>query len=96
MPHADATVVRKLAEAGAVLVAKTTVGAIAYGELVYDWRTSRSSQSISHAITVNYSLSLVSYKKDQVRVVASTGDLHLGGIDWNQCLLNAVAEQFVE
>ena len=41
-----------------------------------------------------FDLSLVSYKKDQVRVVASTGDLHLGGIDWNQCLLNAVAEQF--
>ncbi|MBI3865784.1 MAG: Hsp70 family protein [Planctomycetia bacterium] len=41
-----------------------------------------------------FDLSLVSYQKDQVRVVASTGDLHLGGIDWNQCLLNAVAEQF--
>src|SRR5579872_810458 len=41
-----------------------------------------------------FDLSLVSYTKDQVRVVASTGDLHLGGIDWNQCLLNAVAEQF--
>jgi molecular chaperone DnaK len=41
-----------------------------------------------------FDLSLVSYTKDQVRVVASSGDLHLGGIDWNQCLLNAVAEQF--
>jgi len=41
-----------------------------------------------------FDLSLVSYKKDQVRVIASTGDLHLGGIDWNQCLLSAVAEQF--
>jgi molecular chaperone DnaK len=41
-----------------------------------------------------FDLSLVSYKKDQVRVIASTGDLHLGGIDWNQCLVNAVAEQF--
>ena len=41
-----------------------------------------------------FDLSLVNYTKDQVRVVASTGDLHLGGIDWNQCLLNAVAEQF--
>jgi molecular chaperone DnaK len=41
-----------------------------------------------------FDLSLVSYAKDRVRVVASTGDLHLGGIDWNQCLLNAVAEQF--
>ncbi len=41
-----------------------------------------------------FDLSLVTYKKDQVRVIASTGDLHLGGIDWNQCLLNAVAEQF--
>ncbi|MBS0262173.1 MAG: Hsp70 family protein [Planctomycetes bacterium] len=41
-----------------------------------------------------FDLSLVTYAKDRVRVVASTGDLHLGGIDWNQCLLNAVAEQF--
>jgi molecular chaperone DnaK len=41
-----------------------------------------------------FDLSLVSYRKDQVRVIASTGDLHLGGIDWNQCLLNAVADQF--
>jgi molecular chaperone DnaK len=41
-----------------------------------------------------FDLSLVSYQKDQVTVLASTGDLHLGGIDWNQCLLNAVAEQF--
>jgi molecular chaperone DnaK len=41
-----------------------------------------------------FDLSLVTYRKDQVRVIASTGDLHLGGIDWNQCLLNAVAEQF--
>jgi molecular chaperone DnaK len=41
-----------------------------------------------------FDLSLVSYKKDQVQVIASTGDLHLGGIDWNQCLTNAVAEQF--
>lgn len=41
-----------------------------------------------------FDLSLVSYQKDHVRVIASTGDLHLGGIDFNQCLLNAVAEQF--
>jgi molecular chaperone DnaK len=41
-----------------------------------------------------FDLSLVSYTKDQVRVIASTGDLHLGGIDWNQCLVTAVAEQF--
>src|SRR5579872_4825196 len=41
-----------------------------------------------------FDLSLVTYKKDQVKVIASTGDLHLGGIDWNQCLVTAVAEQF--
>jgi len=41
-----------------------------------------------------FDLSLVSYQKDHVKVIASTGDLHLGGIDFNQCLLNAVAEQF--
>jgi molecular chaperone DnaK len=41
-----------------------------------------------------FDLSLVQYKKDEVRVIASSGDLHLGGIDWNQALLNAVADQF--
>lgn len=41
-----------------------------------------------------FDLSLVSYTKDQVRVIASTGDLHLGGIDWNERLLNHMAELF--
>lgn len=43
-----------------------------------------------------FDLSLVSYTKDQVRVIASTGDLHLGGIDFNERLLNAVADQFLK
>ncbi|MSR57146.1 MAG: Hsp70 family protein [Planctomycetaceae bacterium] len=43
-----------------------------------------------------FDLSLVSYSKDHVRVIASTGDLRLGGIDWNQCLLNAAADQFMK
>ena len=33
VPATDATVVRRLAEAGAVLVAKTTLGALAYGDI---------------------------------------------------------------
>jgi molecular chaperone DnaK len=41
-----------------------------------------------------FDLSLVSYSKDKVTVIASTGDLNLGGIDWNQCLQNAAADQF--
>jgi Asp-tRNA(Asn)/Glu-tRNA(Gln) amidotransferase A subunit family amidase len=39
VPASDATVVRKLAEAGAVLIAKTTLGALAYGDLWYEGRT---------------------------------------------------------
>ena len=35
VPDADAAVVRKLAAAGAVMIAKTTVGAIAYGDIWY-------------------------------------------------------------
>jgi Asp-tRNA(Asn)/Glu-tRNA(Gln) amidotransferase A subunit family amidase len=35
LPASNATVVRRLAEAGAVLVAKTTVGALAYGDIWY-------------------------------------------------------------
>ncbi|MDC0261772.1 Hsp70 family protein [Planctomycetaceae bacterium] len=41
-----------------------------------------------------FDLSLVRYKKDAVEVIASTGDLHLGGIDWNNALMNALADQF--
>jgi len=39
LPESDATVVRKLHDAGAVLVAKTTLGALAYGDIWYDGRT---------------------------------------------------------
>ena len=35
VPTGDATVVRRLADAGAVLVAKTTLGALAYGDIWY-------------------------------------------------------------
>jgi len=41
-----------------------------------------------------FDLSLVRYKKDSVEVIASTGDLNLGGIDWNNALMNALADQF--
>jgi len=43
-----------------------------------------------------FDLSLVSYQKNEVNVIASSGDLHLGGIDWNQTLLDAIAKQFVK
>ncbi len=39
VPQADAAVVRRLADAGAVLVAKTSVGALAYGDIWYGGRT---------------------------------------------------------
>ncbi|MCZ6794104.1 MAG: amidase [Planctomycetota bacterium] len=38
-PEKDATVVRKLAEAGAVLVAKLSMGALAYGDIWFEGRT---------------------------------------------------------
>lgn len=41
-----------------------------------------------------FDLSLVRYTKDEVRVLASGGDLHLGGIDWNHALESAIAKQF--
>jgi molecular chaperone DnaK len=41
-----------------------------------------------------FDLSLVQYEKNSVRVAASGGDLHLGGIDWNQTLEKAIAKQF--
>ena len=39
LPKADAAVVRKLDEAGAVLVAKLSLGALAYGDIWFDGRT---------------------------------------------------------
>jgi Asp-tRNA(Asn)/Glu-tRNA(Gln) amidotransferase A subunit family amidase len=39
VPGADATIVRKLRAAGAVLLGKTTVGALAYGDIWYGGRT---------------------------------------------------------
>ena len=41
-----------------------------------------------------FDLSLVKYQKDEVNVIASGGDLKLGGIDWNSKLQASVAEQF--
>ena len=43
-----------------------------------------------------FDLSLVSYQKNEVKVIASSGDLHLGGIDWNRTLLDAIAKQFIK
>ncbi len=41
-----------------------------------------------------FDLSLVKYQKNEVSVVASAGDLDLGGIDWNKALELAIAKQF--
>lgn len=41
-----------------------------------------------------FDLSLVRYHKDEVKVMASTGDLKLGGIDWNEALSNAICDRF--
>ncbi len=41
-----------------------------------------------------FDLSLVQYSSEGLAVVASTGDLHLGGVDWSNALLDYVAEMF--
>jgi molecular chaperone DnaK len=41
-----------------------------------------------------FDLSLVRYHKDAVKVMASTGDLKLGGIDWNETLQEAICDRF--
>jgi molecular chaperone DnaK len=43
-----------------------------------------------------FDLSLVRYRKDEVTVIASSGDLHLGGINWNEALVEAIAGQFAK
>ncbi|MCA9074213.1 MAG: Hsp70 family protein [Planctomycetaceae bacterium] len=42
-----------------------------------------------------FDLSLVRYAKNAVNVVQSSGDLHLGGIDWNAVLESYACDQFV-
>ena len=41
-----------------------------------------------------FDLSLVKYQKNEVRVLASGGDLHLGGLDWNKALENEIRKLF--
>ena len=41
-----------------------------------------------------FDLSLVKYQKNEVSVIATGGDLHLGGLDWNSALEAAIAKQF--
>ena len=41
-----------------------------------------------------FDLSIVRYQKNEVRVIASGGDLQLGGLDWNRALEVAIAKQF--
>jgi len=43
-----------------------------------------------------FDLSLVKYNKDKVTVVASGGDLNLGGLDWNKALENFACDAFVQ
>jgi molecular chaperone DnaK len=43
-----------------------------------------------------FDLSLVRYRKDEVTVIASSGDLNLGGINWNEALVEAIAGQFLK
>jgi molecular chaperone DnaK len=42
-----------------------------------------------------FDLSLVNYSKNSVNVIASAGDLHLGGIDWNERLQSYACDLFV-
>ncbi|MFV0442595.1 MAG: Hsp70 family protein [Planctomycetaceae bacterium] len=43
-----------------------------------------------------FDLSLVQYNQNEVRVRASSGDLSLGGIDWNKRLETFACDQFVQ
>ncbi len=41
-----------------------------------------------------FDLSLVKYNKSEVRVIASGGDLRLGGLDWNKALEDFACDEF--
>ena len=40
-------------------------------------------------------LAIVKYASDEVRVVASDGDLELGGLDWTQVLVDIASQRFI-
>jgi len=40
-------------------------------------------------------LAVVRYSQDEVQVIASDGDLELGGLDWTQVLVNLASERFI-
>ncbi len=40
-------------------------------------------------------LAIVKYRTNEVRVVASDGDLELGGLDWTRVLVDAAADKFI-
>ncbi|MBL8849785.1 MAG: Hsp70 family protein, partial [Planctomycetaceae bacterium] len=42
-----------------------------------------------------FDLSLVQYNRSEVKVIASGGDLQLGGIDWNRLLEQFACEEFI-
>ena len=41
-------------------------------------------------------LAIVKYTNNEVRVIASDGDLELGGLDWTQVIVDLAAEKFIE
>lgn len=43
-----------------------------------------------------FDLSLVQYNKDEVKVIASGGDLRLGGLDWNQRIEDFVCKEYTK
>lgn len=43
-----------------------------------------------------FDLSLVSYRKNEITVIASSGDLNLGGIDWNHVIEQFICDQFAK
>jgi len=43
-----------------------------------------------------FDLSLVKYNQKEVRVLASGGDLQLGGLDWNKALENYACDEFIK
>src|SRR5204863_9101459 len=40
-----------------------------------------------------FDLSIVDYKPDDIQVLAANGDLRLGGLDWNQRIMDEVLAQ---
>lgn len=83
------------------IINEPTAAAIAYG-VEKGFVNSQGKTTCPETILVydlgggTFDVTLMRIEKDQYNTIATAGDVHLGGIDWDQRLVDCIAEQFVK